>query len=286
MKAAISMPRIAMVRIQELARLFCFCELVAKRWSRPVTPTSREARDLFPLAQTIFGDQCTLVQVTQNLLERFADSSAIAENSAMPPLANAGESKCLSPARSLLPWSSVVLKIETVPGAKCASVRLIGRFARVHSRVNSPNHDERTQCCVGDGRSDPGELGRGPVPQHKASSFVIAQPTNMNGSPENRKEHRDDRRLLPSSKELSLGDDSRTNNSWPSKPIALHQTAPLLFRQIFRLERNPYPEKPCGCSMNACCSECLRKEQCRHVAILRLAIVVAIAVVTGLLVGA
>jgi hypothetical protein len=159
MKAAISMPRIAMVRIQELARLFCFCELVAKRWSRPVTPTSREARDLFPLAQTIFGDQCTLVQVTQNLLERFADSSAIAENSAMPPLANAGESKCLSPARSLLRWSSVVLKIETVPGAKCASVRLIGRFARARSGVNSPNRDERTQCCAGDERSDPGELG-------------------------------------------------------------------------------------------------------------------------------
>jgi predicted nucleic acid-binding Zn ribbon protein len=37
--------------------------------------------------------------------------------------------------------------------------------------------------------------------------------------------------------------------------------------------------------MNACCGECLHEEQRRHVAILWFAIVVAIAVVTGLLVG-
>jgi hypothetical protein len=29
--------------------------------------------------------------------------------------------------------------------------------------------------------------------------------------------------------------------------------------------------KSCGCGMNACCGECLRKERRRHLAVLRLA---------------
>jgi len=40
--------------------------------------------------------------------------------------------------------------------------------------------------------------------------------------------------------------------------------------------------KPCGCGMNACCGECLRKGRRRHLAVLWLAIVLVILFVTAL----
>jgi len=40
--------------------------------------------------------------------------------------------------------------------------------------------------------------------------------------------------------------------------------------------------RPCGCGMNACCDECLRKEPRRHLAVLWLATVLVILFVTAL----
>jgi len=40
--------------------------------------------------------------------------------------------------------------------------------------------------------------------------------------------------------------------------------------------------KPCGCGMNACCGECLRKRRRRHLAVLWLATVLVILFVTAL----
>jgi predicted nucleic acid-binding Zn ribbon protein len=40
--------------------------------------------------------------------------------------------------------------------------------------------------------------------------------------------------------------------------------------------------KSCGCGMNACCGECLRKERRRHLAVLRLAMVLAVLAVMAL----
>ncbi len=40
--------------------------------------------------------------------------------------------------------------------------------------------------------------------------------------------------------------------------------------------------KPCGCGMNACCGECLRKGRRRHLAVLWLATVLVILFVTAL----
>jgi hypothetical protein len=40
--------------------------------------------------------------------------------------------------------------------------------------------------------------------------------------------------------------------------------------------------KPCGCGMNACCGECLRKKRRRHLAVLWLATVLVILFVTAL----
>ncbi len=40
--------------------------------------------------------------------------------------------------------------------------------------------------------------------------------------------------------------------------------------------------KPCGCGMNACCGECLRKERRRHLAVLRLATVLVVLAVMAL----
>jgi hypothetical protein len=40
--------------------------------------------------------------------------------------------------------------------------------------------------------------------------------------------------------------------------------------------------KPCGCGMDACCGECLRKERGRHLAVLGLATTLIILFVTAL----
>jgi hypothetical protein len=40
--------------------------------------------------------------------------------------------------------------------------------------------------------------------------------------------------------------------------------------------------KPCGCGMNACCGECLRKERRRHLAVLWLATVLVVLAVMAL----